>query len=281
MPNSKSAIQPEAPKLTPTDEVCLTIIKASDQYKMALPPHIPPERFVRVAITAIRQTPELINCERQSLYASLMRCAQDGLLPDGRDAAIVPWGKKATYMPMIGGLCKKARNSGEILSIDSAVVYENDEYEAWADEKGPHFKHKKARQDRGKPILTYAYAITKEGGFYFEEVTDEEMAKIESAAKAVNSPWKGPFRDEMKRKSAIRRLVKYRLPSSTDLDAVVRSDDELYDSPAGEKPQERSEPQTTSRRLNATIVETEKAEPRKLTAEETEILNEAQEEAPI
>jgi recombination protein RecT len=87
----------------------------------------------------------------------------------------------------------------------------------------------KARGERGNPFLTYAFAITKDGGFYFEEIDEKQMGEIEKASRAKMGPWKGPFRDEMKRKSAIRRLAKYRLPSSTDLDDIIRRDDEFFD----------------------------------------------------
>jgi recombination protein RecT len=131
---------------------------------------------------------------------------------------------------MVGGICKKVRNSGELATLDSQVVHEKDEYDSWTDEKGPHFKHKKARGERGKPIITYAYATTKDGSFFFEELTEEDIQAIRSASKAKDSgPWAGPFADEMRRKSAVRRLAKYRLPSSTDLDTVIRRDDELFD----------------------------------------------------
>ena len=38
------------------------------EFKAALPPHIPPERFTRVAMTAIQNTPALANADRRSLF---------------------------------------------------------------------------------------------------------------------------------------------------------------------------------------------------------------------
>uniref|UniRef100_UPI00195373C4 recombinase RecT n=1 Tax=Klebsiella aerogenes TaxID=548 RepID=UPI00195373C4 len=46
-----------------------------------------------------------------------------GLLPDGREGAIVEFSGKAQWMPMIGGLRKKVRNSGEIATWEAHVVY--------------------------------------------------------------------------------------------------------------------------------------------------------------
>lgn len=216
-------------KLATINEVRSSLNKMEHQFKAALPSHIAPKKFIRVAMTAIQTTPALLSVDRSSLYGELIKCAQDGLVPDADEAVIIPYGKAARYQPMVKGICKKARNSGEIATLDAVVVYENDKYEAWIDEKGPHFKHVKARKNRGEPVLTYAYAITKDGAFYHEEIDEDQMSAIEKVSRGKDSPWKGPFRDEMKRKSALRRLAKYRLPSSSDIETIITRDDDLYD----------------------------------------------------
>lgn len=244
-----------APKpLSPQDEVVQALAKLEPEIKKALPAQIPSAKFVRVAQTAIRLKPDLATLDRASLYAAFHLCASDGLIPDGREAAIVPFKGKATYMPMIQGIMKKARNSGEIKTVGSMVVYERDEYDHWVDHKGEHFKHRIARGDRGNPILTYAFCQTKDGGVFFEEIDMTQMAAIEKMSRALDGPWKGPFKTEMMRKSALRRLLKYRVPSSTDLDDIIRRDDELYDAPtAAQEPPKPA--QKTSSRLKD-IVET-------------------------
>lgn len=214
---------------SPIDIVRNDLQKMEGQLMMALPSHIKPDKFIRVTMTALQNNPDLMSCDRMSLYNAVMRAAQDGLLPDGRESAIVKYGNKASYQMMVGGVCKKARNSGEIKDIDAQVVHENDEYTYWTDETGAHFRHVKARQDRGAPVSTYAYARTKEGGFYFEELSEEEIQDVRKVSKSQSGPWNGPFASEMRRKTAIRRLAKYRLPSSTDLDEAIRADDDLYE----------------------------------------------------
>lgn len=221
--------QSQSKALTPMDEVRGSITRMETEFKNALPAHIDPKKFIRVMLTAIQTSPKLLECNRQSLYAAAMRAAQEGLLPDAREGAIVPYGGEAKWLPMVAGICKKARNSGEISTIDAEVVYEKDKFRAWADEKGRHFEFEKARGDRGNPVTTFAFAITKDGGFFFEEIGEQEMAKIEACSKGSNTPWKGPFRDEMKKKSAIRRLAKYKLPASTDLDQVITENDDMFD----------------------------------------------------
>lgn len=226
--------------IAPIDELRGSLLKMSGEFSKVLPSHITPDKFVRTLVTAIQNMPALLDCDRRSLYNACMAAATDGLLPDSRDGVIVPFAGKARWMIMVAGICRKVRNSGEIGDIDAQVVYENDSYEAWIDEKGRHFKWTKARGNRGNPILTFAYALGRDGTFYFEEVSEDDMVKIEAMARAKDSPWKGPFRDEMKRKSALRRLAKYRLPSSTDLTNLTQTEDDIYDTQ--EKPSAPSEP---------------------------------------
>lgn len=240
--------------ITPQDEVCQSLSKAESTFKMSLPPQIPSSKFIRVAQTAIRQNPDLAGLDRPSLYAAFHKCAADGLLPDGREAAIVPFGKIATYMPMIQGICKKARNSGEIKTINAQIVYKNDAYEHWIDESGEHFKHVPARGDRGEALLVYAFCQTKDEGVFFEELSMADVSAIEKMSKQKGGPWSGPFRTEMMRKSAIRRLLKYRVPSSTDIDDMIRENDEPIEPSAPAKAAE-----TTSSRLRDAVSTT--AEP--------------------
>lgn len=215
--------------VAPLDEFRGTLDKMRPQFQMALPPHVSVEKFVRVVATAVQQSPDLLACDKKSLYGSAMRCAQDGLLPDGREAALTKFGDKVQYMPMVGGILKKIRNSGDLLTIAAHVVYERDQFDyiLGDDEKIEHKPH--LGTDRGKPILTYAIAKTKDGGIYREVMTEDQIAAVRNVSRAKNNgPWSGPFADEMRRKTAIRRLSK-RLPMSTDVEELIRRDDDLYD----------------------------------------------------
>lgn len=219
--------------------------KMQPQFELALPKTgITAERFTRVATTAILNDPKLMEADRTSLYSACMRAAQDGLLPDGREAALVVFsgknGKIAQYMPMLAGILKKVRNSGELVSLTSNVVYSGDEFDYWVDEEGEHLTHKPnmLAPDRGKPIGVYALAKTKDGGVYVEVMSIAQVEQVRSSSRAKDSgPWVSWW-DEMARKTVIRRLSK-RLPMSTDLDSLIRADDALYDvaAPAQDTPQ--------------------------------------------
>lgn len=216
-------------KLSPVQEVKHNLIRMQPEFEKALPPHISAAKFVRTIQTAISTTPALMKADRSSLWAACTQASQAGLMPDGREAALVPFGNKVQFMPMVSGLLKLARNSGEIKSINANVVYEHDEFEYWVDSDGEHIKHRpNFKSDRGPFMAVYAMATTKDGGVYIEVLTADQIKAIESASRGSNTPWKGPFRDEMIKKSAIKRLYK-RLPSSTDLESAIEADNSFFD----------------------------------------------------
>ena len=110
----------------PVQVIRQNLTQMAPELKAALPAHVTPEKFTRVAMTAIQNNPDLQNADRRSLFGAIVRLAQDGLLPDGREAALVLFGNKAQAMPMIAGVLKKVRQSGEVAKGQRPVVYEND-----------------------------------------------------------------------------------------------------------------------------------------------------------
>lgn len=199
------------------------------QFKMALPQKIGVEKFTRVVMTALQTNPSLLNCDRRSLFGSCVKAAQDGLLPDGREGALVPYGNEVQWIPMVGGILKKVRNSGDLASIASQLIYSNDAFRYWVDDEGEHLTHDpELFEDRGRLIGTYALAKTKDGHTYIEVMTSDQVQAVKNCSKAKNGPWAGSFELEMWRKTVIRRLSK-RLPMSTDLEQTISRNDDLYD----------------------------------------------------
>ncbi|GGB14796.1 hypothetical protein GCM10011380_00250 [Sphingomonas metalli] len=203
-------------------------------FKAALPAHISVEKFTRVAQTAITGNPELLDADRQTLFAACVRLAQDGLLPDGREAALVifnakdratgGWAKKVQAMPMISGVLKKIRQSGDVAKVSAQVVCENDTF-VWSlgfDETVTHTTPP-LDQPRGRIIGAYATAVLKDGSQLLEVMNLEEIEKVRNVSRSKD---KGPWVDwyaEMARKTVMRRLSK-RLPMSTDVELFERDE---------------------------------------------------------
>lgn len=208
---------------TPQQELVAQV--RSDQFRseiaLALPENVTPERFVRVAITALQASPSIAELERASVLRSLLQSAAMGLLPDAREAAIVPFKGKAQLIPMIAGFRKIAGEYG--WTIYTAIAYEHDEfhYEQGLDVV---FRHVPVRPggDRGDPIAAYAVGKHADGRRELEVLTVEEVEKIRATsqtARKEDGPWT-QWWEQMAEKSAGKRLFK-KLPLS-DEDKRVR-----------------------------------------------------------
>ncbi len=227
------------------------IIKMTPEFAKALPGHIPAEKFQRTVLTALQMNPQVARAASgtqgglESLLAACTKAATDGLIIDGREAALVTfrqkvsgrneqdkWEDRVQYIPMVAGLMKKARNSGEIASIAAHVVYANDNfvYVLGDDERIEHAP--KLDGERGAPIAVYAIVRLKDGSVQREVMDRAAVMRIagQSKNKDQYDPAKGANYGEWWRKTVIRRISKY-LPSSSDKDdfqrAVERLDDDF------------------------------------------------------
>ena len=222
--------------LAPIDMFRRDLQKEGSRLKASLPAHLPLERFQRAAMIAVENNMELLSCDPQSLMTSLSRCAQDGLVPDNREAAMVifntrsgnNWVKKAQYMPMVDGVLKRARQSGEISTITARAVYENDVFDYWIDEDGEHVQFRpNLHGDRGAFKLVFAMAKTKSGELIVEPMSKDEVEKVRMSSK---NPDKGPWKDWYERmacKSVLHRLSR-RLPNSSEIMEMLKHDHEGY-----------------------------------------------------
>ena len=228
----------EIKQLSPVDALRNSILNMTSQFQAALPKHITPDKFVRVIMTAVTTNPKLVQADRSSFFAACLKAASDGLLPDGKEAALVPFNVKGggvsiNYIPMISGILKKIRNSGLVSSIGANLVFQNDKFSYYVDDKGPHFNHEPADPfgDAGDIRGVYAYATLQDGSSYFEPMSMKDIEAIKETSKSKDfGPWSGKFEGEMMKKTAIRRLAK-RLPMSTDIEKTFEYDNDDYDLP--------------------------------------------------
>lgn len=220
----------------------------ASEFKMALPAHITPEKFQRTILTAAQTNPTLLTCDRRSFINACMKAATDGLLPDGREAALVPFKTRVKsgngwsdswqvqYMPMVYGLRKKILQSGEVRDIFAQVVYRQE----WEDGTF-YYEEGTDRQLRHKPnlglmdisdddvIAAYSVATFADGTMSFEVMRRVEINKVRATSQTgaegkttrqgEKITPKGPWVDwfgEMAKKTVMRRHSKT-LPMSGDI----------------------------------------------------------------
>lgn len=189
-----------------------------------LPAHVSYERFVQCAAVAIANNKDLMAADSQSVVNALTLCARDGLVADNREAALVvfstkqgnDWIKKAQYMPMVDGVMKRARQSGEISIIASRAIYKGDTFRAWMDDLGEHVLYEPTLGERGEFVGVFAYAKMKSGEVQFEFMNLSDIEKVRKASKGADKgPWVDWF-ESMAKKSCMHRLCR-RLPNSAEL----------------------------------------------------------------
>ena len=156
----------------------------------------------------------------------------------------------SAFGAMVAGIMKLVRNSGEISTWSVQAVYENDTFDfCLGDEE--HITHKPALANRGKLIAVYSIVTMKDGEKSREVMSVEDVNQIRARSRSGQSgPWVSDFA-EMAKKTVVRRHSK-RLPLSTDIDGMIKEDDELFmpeqpAQPAQEAPQAAETPSATRR----------------------------------
>jgi len=211
-------------------EICTTIDKMDNQLKQALPPNMEVSRFIATVKNGIQTHPQqdkLASADRRTLFASCLKAASDGLVLDGREAALVVFANQVTYMPMTQGLVKLARNSGEIAKITSEVVYKNDtfQYRLGVDDVPLH--EPDWFGDRGEAVGVWCCVKLNSGENIVRVLPKVKVLNIASKTKNASQydPKSGLYFDEFWRKTAIKNALKY-APKSTYLESAMNHDNE-------------------------------------------------------
>ena len=200
--------------------------KVKPQMKMALPAHMTADRMCRIALTELRKTPKLMECDPMSFVGAVMVCASLGLeIGTLGQAYLVPFVNRklgtteCTFILGYKGMIDLARRSGQIISLSAHCVYEKDEffYEYGLED---NLKHIPSLTEKGSFKAAYAVAKLVGGGYQFEVMSKPDIEAIKKKSKSGNfGPWVTDF-DEMAKKTAIRRLFKY-LPTSIEMKKAV------------------------------------------------------------
>ena len=211
------------------------LIKAmKPEIKKALPEVITPERFTRMALSALNTTPKLRECTQMSFLAALMNAAQLGLesnTPLGQ-AYLIPYNNKGTLecQFQIGykGLIDLSYRNPQMQIISAQAVYENDEFEY---ELGlhPRLEHRPTLGERGEVRLFYGFFKLVNGGVGFEVMSKAAMdayaREYSKAFDSLFSPWKSNYIG-MAKKTIIKQALKY-APLKTDFRKALSNDETI------------------------------------------------------
>lgn len=205
-----------------------------DAVAKVLPKILTPERFVRVACTAMTRTPKLRECDRASFFSAMLSLAQTGLEPDGRRAHLIPFENRkrgvveCQLIIDYKGLAELAMRSGLLSYLHADVVRRGDIFRYSLGEIKEHVPHF-LRDDQDKPekagdvFAAFAVARFKDGSAKAEVMSVDEIDAIRRRSRAGQSgPWVTDW-NEMAKKTAFRRLSKW-LPLSPEYRDALDAD---------------------------------------------------------
>jgi len=217
-----------APTTTKKATIFDVIKQGESQFKAALPKHLNSERFVRIAMTAIRLNPKLAGCKKESLLGTLMTAAQLGLEPGPLGQCyLIPYGNECQFQLSYKGMIELLRRSNQLSDIYAYTVNEKDEFKiTYGLER--NIVHIPNFTETSKEIGYYAVAILKDGTKAFEYMPHEAVEKHGKRFSKTysNGPWKTDF-EAMAHKTVIKKLLKL-LPVSVEFIENLRKDEKTF-----------------------------------------------------
>ncbi len=216
-------------------EVQRKLMAARAQLEAALSGRIKPEHMIRVAITAISQSPQLMECTHLSLCSGVMRAAELGLELSGPlgHAYLVPRRNnkancvEATFQVGYRGLIELVDRTGNMRSSPHVrAVREGDRF-SYQMGTDPRIDHVPGNRN-GPWSHVYAIAFFKGGSFDFEVMTKEEIwahrNRYAKGADRADSPWK-TSEEAMAKKTVLARLLRH-CPVSIEVREALSADAE-------------------------------------------------------
>jgi recombinational DNA repair protein RecT len=210
------------------------------QLGLVLPDHVDPDVFIATAKTAVLNKPDLLRIDlRPSLLLAVQKAAAQGLLPDGKQGALVPRYDtearqyRVAWQPMVWGIVKLGRETGAIRSIRAAIVFHGEPFriiqgdedrieheivpdvvdEAYGALNGGRDAHSNpvAKPDEFFARVRAAYCIiTGTDGIPTKRwMTKQRLISLWESSRAANGPWKSRWIDEMILKAVILFTAKW------------------------------------------------------------------------
>lgn len=204
------------------------------EIKKALPSVMTPERFTRIALSAVKNTPKLAECTPLSFLSALMNSAQLGLEPNTPlgQAYLIPYKNhgqlECQFQIGYKGMIDLAYRNDRMQSIEAHTIYENDEF-YYEFGLHPALKHVPTWGDRGEMVGFYAIFHLDNGGYHFEVMSKNDIdayaATYSKAYTSDYSPWRTNY-ESMALKTVLKRLLKT-APVKSDFRKAISMDETI------------------------------------------------------
>ena len=155
------------------------------------------DQYERIALNALLSTPQLAKCDADTVDQAIRECIEMELVPDRRQAAVLPYGKAARLVPMIEGRLLLARRATPGISLRARVVYEDDEFE-YEEGMFPVLFHKPSpTADQRPEKVVAAYAISVMPG---SPVVRTRVEELRQPVSLEGVEWEWMWRVELDRR---------------------------------------------------------------------------------
>lgn len=216
----------------------LTARERIAELHVLLPAGVPPEFFIDAAKAAVWKTPKLLRADlRPSLLIAIMDAASQGLMPDGKEGALMVRSvydaearqkmEAVCFQSMVWGIVKLGRETGAIKSIRADLVFNEEpfriirgdqdiiEHEVIPELVEAAYKALNAgfdqwHQPQANPDEFFrhvraAYCVidSTDGTRTKRWMTRERLVSLRDAAKSDKGPWNSRWIDEMILKGVI------------------------------------------------------------------------------
>ena len=194
-----------AVKLTKSMSIADMIKAMEPEIKKALPQVITPERFTRMALSALNTTPKLSECSQMSFLGALMNAAQLGLEP------------RLVHKPAV-------RDRGELILV----------YALWKAKNGGYGFEVMSKEDIDNHARRFSQSF---GSSYSPWKTNyEEMAKKTVIKKSLKyAPLKSDFIMQLSNDESVKSEI------SVDMSEVANEQDQAIDGDYVEVPDEAAD----------------------------------------
>ena len=184
------------------------------------------DQFTYAAEVSLGKNPSLSKCKPISVLNCLLTSAKYGILPDGRNAHLIPYGEDCQLQFDYKGFVHILVRDGVAKKVYCETICANDKF-TW--KNGAVVNHE-ISFPRGDILGVYCDITLPDGNHQYELMDKEEIDKIKSCSKGgsyPNSPW-NKFYSEMAKKSVFRRATKW-LKLSPDVMDALQADNENFD----------------------------------------------------
>lgn len=170
---------------------------------------------------------KLAQCSKTSFYNSALKAARFGIMPDGVNAYLIPYGTECQLQFSYRGLCDMAIRYGIAIKFASDIVRENDVFKWTNGELVEHTPVGWDDEERGKIVGVWVRAYLNSTDHVDQRMSFKEIEQVRSKSQNPNGVW-SEWYEEMAKKACLKRLFKT-MQNTPVLSEAIEADNASYE----------------------------------------------------